>query len=167
MTDNNTIVLGIFAHANAGKTTLTENLLYRAGIIDHIGKVDTGNTVTDGMAVEQARGISVRASLVEFNLGDKNIQLIDTPGHIDFSAEVERSMNVLDAAIFVVSGADGIEAQTISLWNIFRERSIPIIFFINKLDRAGANYEKVIQDLKEELLIPVVNSKNFGRISGF
>ena len=157
MTSNdNLLALGIFAHANAGKTTLTENLLYRAGIVKSIGKVDSGNTVTDGMNVERERGISVRASLVEFNLGDKKIQLIDTPGHIDFSAEVERSMSVLDAAVFVVSGADGVEAQTISLWKILKNRHIPVIFFINKLDRSGGDYEKVIKDLKTELNIPLV-----------
>lgn len=154
--NDNLLTLGIFAHANAGKTTLTENLLYRAGIVQKIGKVDTGNTVTDGMNVERERGISVRASLVEFSLGNKRVQLIDTPGHIDFAAEVERSMSVLDAAIFVVSGADGIEAQTISLWKILKNRNIPVFFFINKLDRVGGNYDKVIQELKTELHIPLI-----------
>ena len=102
-TKNSAITMGVFAHANAGKTTLTEQLLYHTKIIDTLGRVDSGNTTTDSLNVEKERGISVRSSLVTFQLNNKTIQLIDTPGHIDFSAEVERTLNVLDSAIVVIS----------------------------------------------------------------
>jgi ribosomal protection tetracycline resistance protein len=145
------ITLGIFAHANAGKTTLTENLLYNTGAIDHIGKVDDGDTVTDSLEVEKRRGISVKASLISFDIdNNKTIQLIDTPGHVDFSSEVERSMAVLDCAVIVISAADGLEAQTYSLWKNLSKKDIPIIFFVNKMDRMGADYCNIIKQLRKE-----------------
>lgn len=162
---DNVITLGIFAHANAGKTTITENLLYQAGSIEHVGKVDTGNTVTDSLQVERERGISVRAALTNFNLKSKKVQLIDTPGHVDFSAEVERSISVLDAAILVVSGADGIEAQTYPIWRSLRKKNIPTIIFINKMDREGADYNRLIKYMQEELnpaIVPIVDIKKQG-----
>ena len=148
---NNFLTLGIFAHANAGKTTITEHLLYHSNIIDKIGRVDSGNTITDTMSIEQERGISVRSSLVTFEIGDKKIQLVDTPGHIDFSAEVERTISILDTAILVISGADGIEPQTYTIWKALKEKGVPIFIFINKMDRLGANYNNVIEDIKKEL----------------
>ena len=124
--DKKVLTLGIFAHANAGKTTITEHLLYHTNVIDHIGRVDTGNTVTDNMKVEQERGITVRDSIVSFELGGKIVQLIDTPGHVDFSAEVERAINVLDGAILVISGVEGLEAQTYTIWRALQEKNILI-----------------------------------------
>lgn len=147
------LTLGIFAHANAGKTTITEHLLYHTGVINNIGRVDYGDTVTDNMKVEQERGITVRDSLVSFNINDINIQLIDTPGHIDFSAEVERAINVLDGAVLVISGVEGLEAQTYTIWRALQEKNIPVIIFINKMDRQGANYDKVVSELKNNLKI--------------
>ena len=150
------LTLGIFAHANAGKTTITEHLLYHTNVIDNIGRVDSGNTVTDNMKVEQERGITVRDSIVSFKLNGKNIQLIDTPGHVDFSAEVERAINVLDGAVLVISGVEGLEAQTYTIWRALQEKDVPVIIFINKMDRKGADYDKVVAELQNNLKIPTL-----------
>ncbi len=150
------LTLGIFAHANAGKTTITEHLLYHTNVIDSIGRVDSGNTVTDNMKVEQERGITVRDSIVSFKLNNKNIQLIDTPGHVDFSAEVERAINVLDGAVLVISGVEGLEAQTYTIWRALREKNVPVIIFINKMDRKGADFDKVIAELQNNLKVPTL-----------
>lgn len=154
--DKKVLTLGVFAHANAGKTTITERLLYHTGIIESLGRVDSGNTVTDNLKVEKERGITVRDTLVSFELDGKNIQLIDTPGHIDFSAEVERAISVLDGAILVISGVEGIEAQTFTIWRALQEKKIPVIVFINKMDRKGANFERVLGELQKFLNIPTL-----------
>lgn len=158
--DEKVLTLGIFAHANAGKTTITEHLLYHTNVIDSIGRVDTGNTVTDNMKVEQERGITVRDSIVSFELNDKTIQLIDTPGHVDFSAEVERTINVLDGAILVISGVEGLEAQTYTIWRALQEKNVPVIIFINKMDRQGADYNRVIAELQNNLKVPTLTLKD-------
>lgn len=145
------LTLGIFAHANAGKTTLTEHILFNAGVISHVGRVDTGNTITDAMSVEKERGISVKASLVRFEIDGRQVHLIDTPGHIDFSAEVERSISVLDGAVLVISGAEGVEPQTHIIWRALKRKNVPVIIFINKLDRLGASYKSTIRDIKLNL----------------
>ena len=150
------LTLGIFAHANAGKTTITEHLLYHTNVIQKVGRVDSGNTVTDNMKVEQERGITVRDSIVSFKLNGKNIQLIDTPGHVDFSAEVERAINVLDGAVLVISGVEGLEAQTYTIWRALQEKNVPVIIFINKMDRKGADYDKVVSELQNNLKIPTL-----------
>lgn len=157
------LTLGVFAHANAGKTTITEHLLYHTKVIDSIGRVDTGNTVTDNMKIEQDRGITVRDSIVSFELGDKTIQLIDTPGHVDFSAEVERAINVLDGAVLVVSGVEGLEAQTYTIWRALQEKNVPVIIFINKMDRQGADYDRVVAELQNNLKIPTLTLKHVGK----
>lgn len=142
----NKITIGVFAHANAGKTTVTEQLLKHAGVIKSVGRVDYGNTVTDNLKVEQERGITVRSSLVSFQANNNKYDLIDTPGHIDFVAEVERSMSVLDCAIMVVSGVEGVEAQTHQIYKSLSENNIPTIVFVNKMDRLGASLSKVKED---------------------
>lgn len=149
--DKKVLTLGVFAHANAGKTTITEHLLYHAGVINDVGRVDSGNTVTDNMKVEKERGITVRDSLVTFELDGKTIQLIDTPGHIDFSAEVERAISVLDGAVLVISGVEGLEAQTFTIWRALQQKNIPVIIFINKMDRLGADYDRVLGELQKYL----------------
>ena len=154
--DDKVSTLGIFAHANAGKTTITEHLLYHTNVIDSIGRVDTGNTVTDNMKVEKDRGITVRDSIVSFKLNDKKVQLIDTPGHVDFSAEVERAINVLDGAVLVISGVEGLEAQTYTIWRALQEKNVPIILFINKMDRKGADYDRVVAELQNNLKVPTL-----------
>lgn len=145
------LTMGIFAHANAGKTTLTENLLYLNNQIDSVGRVDSGNTVTDDLAVEKNRGITVRSSLVSIQKGDNVLQIIDTPGHVDFSGEVERAMNVLDFAILVVSAVEGVESQTYAIWKELRKNNIPTIIYVNKVDRQNASFERTMEDIKQKL----------------
>jgi ribosomal protection tetracycline resistance protein len=145
------VTLGVFSHANAGKTTLTEHLLMKSGLISDVGRVDLGNTVTDFLEIERKRGITVQASYVTFELNGNIVQLIDTPGHIEFSSEVIRAINVLDAAILVISGAKGIESQTYAIWNLLKVKNIPTFFFINKLDTEGADYGRTLTMIHNEL----------------
>ena len=147
----NYLTLGIFAHANAGKTSLTENLLYSNNQIKQVGRVDNGDTITDDLSVEKNRGITVRSSLVSIDVGDNIIQIIDTPGHIDFSGEVERAMNVLDFAILVVSAVEGVESQTYAIWKELRKNNVPTIIYINKIDRKNADYGRTLRDIREKL----------------
>ena len=159
MDNKKVMTLGVFAHANAGKTTITEQLLYHTNVKNQIGRVDHGNTTTDNLKVEQERGISVRASMVTLPLNDRIVQLIDTPGHVDFSAEVERAISVLDGAILVVSGVEGVEPQTQVIWRILQERKVPTLIFINKMDRLGADYNRTILELQSKLnsnIVPIV-----------
>ncbi|MBU1100923.1 MAG: TetM/TetW/TetO/TetS family tetracycline resistance ribosomal protection protein [Bacteroidetes bacterium] len=142
--------LGILAHVDAGKTTLTEQMLFNSGSIKSAGNVDKGTSHTDLMPVEKERGISVRAASVSFEWKGVQINLIDTPGHVDFSAEVERSLRVLDCAVLVISAVEGIQAQTETIWNALREMKIPTMIFINKVDRIGACTQRVMNDLKHE-----------------
>lgn len=156
------MTLGVFAHANAGKTTITEQLLYHTNVKKKIGRVDHGDTTTDNLKVEQDRGITVRSSMVTMPLDDRIIQLIDTPGHVDFSAEVERAISVLDGAILVVSGVERVEPQTQVIWKILQERKVPTIIFVNKMDRMGADYDKTIREMQTKLninILPIVNVK--------
>ena len=160
MNFNQYCTLGIFAHANAGKTTVTENILYEANIIKKIGRVDNGTTVTDSMSVERNRGITVRSSVVSFTNGNEQFFLIDTPGHVDFSSEVERAINTLDGAILVVSAVEGVEAQTYTIYESLRKKKIPTIVFINKVDRKNADYFRVVNDLKSKLGMKLVKLSN-------
>ena len=143
--------IGIFAHADAGKTTITENFLFACGKIKLLGSVDKGTTQTDYLKVEKERGISVRSSYTSFEYKDSRINLIDTPGHIDFSADLERSLRITDAAILVISAAEGVQAHTETIWNGLKEKNIPIIIFINKIDRSGADFQIVIEEIEKEL----------------
>ncbi|MGO7332194.1 GTP-binding protein [Rhizobium leguminosarum] len=146
-----TLNLGILAHVDAGKTSLTERLLFDAGVIDKLGSVDTGNTQTDTLELERQRGITIRAAVVSFTIGDRIVNLIDTPGHPDFIAEVERVLGLLDAAVVVVSAAEGVQAQTRVLVRALRRLGVPFIFFVNKVDRLGAQYEDVLKALASQL----------------
>ena len=134
-----TLNLGILAHVDAGKTTLTERLLYAAGVIDEVGSVDDGSTQTDTLALERQRGITIKSAVVSFAIGDVTVNLIDTPGHPDFIAEVERVLNVLDGAVLVVSAVEGVQAQTRVLMRTLRRLRIPTLIFVNKIDRGGAH----------------------------
>ncbi len=154
--DNSPIInLGIFAHANAGKTTLTEQLLYRCGVLKTPGRVDRGDTATYSMSIERRRGISVRAALACFAHDGLRINLIDTPGHVDFAAEVERAMAVLDGAVLVVSAVEGVQPQTRTLIRALLGRRLPTLIFLNKTDRAGANAEQALGQLRAAGLRPV------------
>ena len=142
------INLGIVAHVDAGKTTITEQLLFSAGAIREIGNVDNGTAHTDFMEIERKRGISVKAASTVLSWQDCDINLIDTPGHTDFAAEVERSVWVVDCVVFVVSAVEGIQAQTEVIWKALKNLKKPVIFFINKIDRLGANPERIFDDIK-------------------
>ena len=136
--------IGIFAHVDAGKTTLSEQLLSHAGAIRTVGSVDSGTAHTDTLPVERRRGISVKATCVSFPHAGVQVNLIDTPGHADFSAEIERSLWALDAAILVVCAVEGVQPQTEVLFSAMQEQHIPVIFFINKTDRVGADPDRVL-----------------------
>ena len=144
-----TLNLGILAHVDAGKTTLTERLLYAAGVIDEIGSVDDGSTQTDSLALERQRGITIKSAVVSFVISDVTVNLIDTPGHPDFIAEVERVLNVLDGAVLVISAVEGVQAQTRVLMRTLRRLRIPTVVFVNKIDRGGAQYEAVLQGISD------------------
>lgn len=151
------INLGIIAHVDAGKTTVTEQLLYLSGVIKEAGRVDLGNTQTDSMELERKRGITIKATTTSFDWKGVKINLIDTPGHADFIAEVERSLRVLDGVILVISAREGIQSQTRILFETVKSLNIPIIIFINKLDRVGSDYNKLVNDLKNTLSDKVVS----------
>src|SRR6516162_1116545 len=146
-----TLNLGILAHVDAGKTSLTERLLHSAGVIDEIGSVDDGSTQTDSLALERQRGITIKSAVVSFVIGDVTVNLIDTPGHPDFIAEVERVLGVLDGAVLVVSAVEGVQAQTRLLMRALQRLRIPTIIFINKIDRAGADTTRVLQAIARRL----------------
>lgn len=143
--------IGIFAHVDAGKTTLSEQLLAHSGAIRQTGSVDGGTAHTDLLPVERRRGISVKATCVTFMWKGVQINLIDTPGHVDFSAEVERSLWALDAAILVVCGVEGVQPQTEVLFEALRDQKIPLLFFLNKMDREGASADRVTAQIRRLL----------------
>lgn len=151
-----TINIGIVAHVDAGKTSITELFLYKSGIIRSIGSVDKGTSQSDSLAIEKERGISVRSTSASFEWNHFKINLIDTPGHVDFSAEVERSLRALDCAILVLSAAEGVQAHTDTLWKALRKMNIPTLIFINKIDRMGADTDSVIREIKKELTRDIV-----------
>jgi len=142
--------IAILAHADAGKTSITELMLFHSGAIKNPGSVDDGTTHTDFLAVERERGISVRSAHTTFSWKDVRINLVDTPGHVDFSADVERILTAVDGAVLVISAAEGIQAHTGTLWNALRARNIPVILFVNKLDRMGADIENTLIDIRKE-----------------
>src|ERR1700704_6073443 len=146
-----TLNLGILAHVDAGKTSLTERLLYAAGVIDEIGSVDDGNTQTDSLALERQRGITIKAAVVSFTIDDVTVNLIDTPGHPDFISEVDRVLSVLDGAVLVISAVEGVQAQTRILMRALQRLRIPTLMFVNKIDRGGAAYERVLREIAEKL----------------
>lgn len=145
--------IGVLAHVDAGKTTLTEQILYRSGIIEQAGSVDQGNTTTDSLEIERRRGITIKSAAVSFILGDLKVNLIDTPGHADFISEVEHSLSILDGVILVISAVEGVQAQTRVLMQSLKEQGIPTLLFMNKIDRMGADYNRVcamIRNLLDE-----------------
>lgn len=139
------------AHVDAGKTTITESLLHHTGATKTMGSVDKGSAITDGLSMEKSRGISIKASSVNFTWQQTEFQLVDTPGHIDFSAEVDRSLSILDGVILVVSAKEGVQAHTLNLWESLMERKLPVIIFFNKIDRAGVEAEQVFLAFEKDL----------------
>lgn len=154
--DRRWLNLGVLAHVDAGKTSLTEALLYAGGAVDRVGRVHDGTTQTDSLALERRRGITIRAAVATFALDDVTVNLLDTPGHPDFIAEVARSLAVLDAAVLVVSAVEGVQAQTIVLFRALRRLGVPTVFFVNKIDRAGADPERVVEVIRRRLSTAVV-----------
>jgi ribosomal protection tetracycline resistance protein len=151
-----TLNLGILAHVDAGKTTLTERLLYAAGVIDELGSVDAGSTQTDSLALERQRGITIKSAVVSFAIGDATVNLIDTPGHPDFIAEVERVLSVLDGAVLVISAVEGVQSQTPLLMRALQRLNVPTLFFVNKIDRLGADPDRVLAAISDRLTAAVV-----------
>lgn len=147
--------LGILAHVDAGKTSLTERLLYAAGAIDRIGSVDHGNTQTDSLHLERQRGITIKSAIASFGVKDTRVNLIDTPGHPDFIAEVERVLAVLDGVVLVVSAVEGVQPQTRILMRALQRLRIPTVIFVNKIDRVGARYQNLLDDLTAKLALKV------------
>ena len=151
-----TLNLGILAHVDAGKTTLTERLLYAAGVIRDVGSVDKGTTQTDSLALEQQRGITIKSAVVSFPIDDVTVNLIDTPGHPDFIAEVERVLSVLDGCVVVISAVEGVQPQTRILMRALQRLHVPTLLFVNKIDRAGADPERVLDEIEQRLTPDVV-----------
>src|SRR3954463_5260044 len=148
--------LGILAHVDAGKTSLTERLLHGAGVIDRVGSVDDGSTQTDSLALERQRGITIKAAVVSFPIRDVTVNLIDTPGHADFIAEVERVLSVLDGAVLVISAVEGVQAQTRVLMRTLQRLRIPTLIFLNKIDRGGADTGPVLRAIADTLTPAIV-----------
>ncbi len=145
------IVLGILAHVDAGKTTLSEAILYRSGMIKKWGRVDNQDAFLDTYSLEKERGITIFSKQAEFILKQSKVILLDTPGHVDFSAEMERTLSVLDYAILVVSGADGVQGHTKTLWRLLKTYAIPTFIFVNKMDQEGTNKDAILSELKNRL----------------
>ncbi|GIM94897.1 elongation factor G [Paractinoplanes toevensis] len=151
-----TLNLGILAHVDAGKTSLTERLLFAAGVIDELGSVDDGSTRTDTLELERRRGITIKSAVVSFPLRGRTVNLIDTPGHPDFIAEVERVLGVLDGAVLVVSAVEGVQAQTVVLARTLHRLRIPTLIFVNKIDRGGAREDGVLDEIAARISPAIV-----------
>ena len=143
--------IGILAHVDAGKTTFSEQLLYHTNSIRNRGRVDHKNSFLDSHNIEKERGITIFSDQAIFQVGESTYYIIDTPGHIDFSSEMERALSILDYAILIVSGVEGIQGHTDTIWSLLRKYNIPTFFFINKMDRTGANLEKIMEEISNQL----------------
>src|SRR5215218_5035412 len=150
------VTIWIMAHVDAGKTSLTERILFETGVITSVGSVDRGTTQTDTLELERARGITIKSAVVSFQLNGLKVNLIDTPGHADFVAEVERSLRVLDGVVLVVSAVEGVQPQTRRIARAVRSAGLPLIIFINKIDRLGARGEPLVEDIRRKLNLRVV-----------
>lgn len=145
------VTLGILAHVDSGKTTLSEGLLYASGALRKLGRVDHGDAFLDTDALERERGITIFSKQAMLFAGDKEFTLLDTPGHVDFSAEMERTLSVLDYAVLVISGSDGVQSHTRTLWRLLTRYEVPTFLFINKMDLAGADKDALLRQLTATL----------------
>src|SRR5947208_7800345 len=143
--------LGVVAHIDAGKTTVSERFLFHAGRIHKVGEVHDGETEMDWMAQERERGITITAAATTFSWKNHEVHLIDTPGHVDFTIEVERSMRVLDGAVIVFSAVDGVEPQSETVWHQADKFKVPRLAFVNKMDRLGADFKMVVEQIEKRL----------------
>lgn len=148
---SNHICIGLLAHVDAGKTTLSESMLYLSGRIRQQGRVDHGNAYLDTYELERARGITIFSKQAELVFGELEVTLLDTPGHVDFSAEMERTLRVLDYAILVINGADGVQGHTETLWKLLKQYRIPVFLFVNKMDQNGTDAKKLLKELRAKL----------------
>ena len=142
------VCIGLLAHVDAGKTTLSESILYLCGSIRRLGRVDHGDAFLDTYSLERRRGITIFSKQAELKSGDMGITLLDTPGHVDFSSEMERTLQVLDYGVLVISGADGVQGHTRTLWNLLKRYRIPVFLFVNKMDQAVTDRGKLLEELK-------------------
>lgn len=145
------ICIGLLAHVDAGKTTLAESLLYHTGAIRKMGRVDHQNAFLDTYELERARGITIFSKQAGFTLGDRDVVLLDTPGHVDFSAEMERTLQILDYAVLIIGGTDGVQGHVETLWRLLRQYKIPVFLFINKMDQDGADPAEILKELQGRL----------------
>ena len=145
------ICIGLLAHVDAGKTTLAESLLYHTGAIRKMGRVDHQNAFLDTYELERARGITIFSKQAGFTLGDREVVLLDTPGHVDFSAEMERTLQILDYAVLIIGGTDGVQGHVETLWRLLRQYKIPVFLFINKMDQDGANSAEILKEIQDRL----------------
>ena len=145
------ICAGLLAHVDAGKTTLSEAILYAAGAIRRLGRVDDRDAFLDTYELERARGITIFSKQAVFSMGNTEVTLMDTPGHVDFSAEMERTLQILDYAVLVINGADGIQGHTETLWRLLKRYRIPVVLFVNKMDQTGTDKERLMAELKDRL----------------
>ena len=145
------LVLGILAHVDAGKTTLSEAILHECGVLRAPGRVDHGDAYFDNNPLERERGITIYAKSTVFQIGDREIFLLDTPGHVDFSSEAERVLRVLDCAVLVISATDGVQAHTLTLWRLLERFQVPVFVFVNKTDLPGIERAALMAQLKEKL----------------
>lgn len=165
------ITIGITAHVDSGKTTLAEAILYKTGAIRKLGRVDSGSSALDTDSIERERGITIFSAQAEFTANDIRYTLLDTPGHVDFTAETERTMCVLDYAILVISGTDGVQSHTHTLWKLLQKYEVPVFIFVNKMDLIGAEKSSIIHDLSNKLSAECVdftgNSSEIAEVSAF
>ncbi len=145
------ICAALLAHVDAGKTTLAEALLYRSGNIRKAGRVDHGDAFLDTYALERSRGITIFSKQAMLRLDDWEISLLDTPGHVDFSAEMERTLQVLDYAVLVISGADGVQGHAETLWRLLKRYQVPVFLFVNKMDQEGTNRQQLLEEMQRRL----------------
>lgn len=156
------LVLGILAHVDAGKTTLSESLLYLSGAIRKLGRVDYKDAFLDTYTLERERGITIFSKQALLSIGEREVTLLDTPGHVDFSAEMERTLQVLDYAILVINGADGVQGHTLTLWKLLERYQIPVFLFVNKMDQEGTQKETLLLELKKRLSESCVDFETYG-----
>ncbi len=160
--------IGIAAHIDAGKTTTTERVLYYSGTIHKMGDVDDGTTITDFDVEEQQRGITIYSAAVSFDWRDCRVNLIDTPGHVDFTAEVERSLRVLDGAVVVFDAKEGVEAQSETVWRQADKYHVPRVCFLNKMDKTGADFPHAVETIRTRLAgNPIVIQLPLGQENSF
>lgn len=152
--------IGVLAHVDAGKTTFSEQILYHTNAIRSRGRVDHKNSFLDSHDIEKERGITVFSDQAVFEIEKSKYYLVDTPGHIDFSCEMERSISIMDYAIIVISAVEGVQSHTETVWRLLKKYNVPTFFFINKLDRTGANLDNAINEIKTDLTKDVCYIEN-------